>query len=74
MRVPGGRIALGMDKEYDSPVFVAELRRMAITPHVASKALAQSWAFSRRLLARCSEESIWCFQVRPITGSKRHSR
>ena len=31
----GGRITLGMDKGYDYPAFVAELRHMAVTPHVA---------------------------------------
>src|SRR4029450_12061517 len=31
----GGRVTLGMDKGYDYPAFIAELRSMAITPHVA---------------------------------------
>ena len=31
----GGRVTLGMDKGYDYPGFVAELRQMAVTPHVA---------------------------------------
>jgi transposase len=34
-RVPGGRLTLGADKGYDYPGFVAELRQMAVTPHVA---------------------------------------
>jgi transposase len=33
--VPGGRITLGGDKGYDYPAFVAELRHMHVTPHVA---------------------------------------
>jgi transposase len=33
--VPGGRVTLGGDKGYDYPAFVAELRHMAVTPHVA---------------------------------------
>ena len=33
--VPGGRVTLGMDKGYDYPAFVAELRHLAVTPHVA---------------------------------------
>ena len=33
--VPGGRITLAADKGYDYPGFVAELRRMAVTPHIA---------------------------------------
>ena len=32
---PGGRITLGADKGYDYPGFVAELRQMGVTPHVA---------------------------------------
>ena len=33
--LPGGRVTLAMDKGYDYPALVAELRRMAVTPHVA---------------------------------------
>jgi transposase len=33
--IPGHRITLGADKGYDYPGFVAELRRMRVTPHVA---------------------------------------
>ena len=33
--VPGGRVTLGGDKAYDYPEFVAELRHMRVTPHVA---------------------------------------
>jgi transposase len=33
--LPGGRVTLGMDKAYDYPAFVAELRHMTVTPHVA---------------------------------------
>jgi hypothetical protein len=33
--VPGGRVTLGGDKAYDYPEFVAELRHMHVTPHVA---------------------------------------
>jgi len=32
------RLTLGADKGYDSADFVAELRRMCVTPHVAAKA------------------------------------
>jgi hypothetical protein len=32
------RLTLGADKAYDSAEFVAELRRMVVTPHVAQKA------------------------------------
>lgn len=34
-RVPGGRITLGADRGYDTRDFVAELRHMEITPHIA---------------------------------------
>jgi hypothetical protein len=33
--VRGGRITLAADKAYDYPEFVADLRQMAVTPHVA---------------------------------------
>jgi transposase len=33
--VAGGRITLGMDKGYDAHAFIAELRQMDVTPHVA---------------------------------------
>jgi transposase len=33
--VGGGRITLGMDKGYDYPAFIDELRHMGVTPHVA---------------------------------------
>ena len=32
------RITLGADKGYDTTDFVADLRRMCVTPHVAAKA------------------------------------
>ena len=32
------RLTLGADKGYDSADFVADLRRMVVTPHVAQKA------------------------------------
>jgi transposase len=34
-RMPGGRLTLGADRGYDTADFVAELRHMAITPHIA---------------------------------------
>jgi transposase len=33
--VPGGRVTVGGDKAYDDAGFVAELRHMAVTPHIA---------------------------------------
>jgi hypothetical protein len=33
--LPGGRVTAGGDKAYDYPEFVAELRHMDVTPHVA---------------------------------------
>jgi transposase len=33
--VPGGRVTLAGDKGYDYPAFVAELRHMHVTPHLA---------------------------------------
>jgi transposase len=34
----GGRITLGMDKNYDTEAFVAEMRRLGVTPHVTQNA------------------------------------
>jgi transposase len=45
---PGGRITLAMDKGYDYPAFVAELRRMAVTPHVAQNTTQRRSALDRR--------------------------
>lgn len=47
-RLPGGRVTLGMDKGYDASAFIAELRRMGITPHVAQNATNRRSAIDRR--------------------------
>ena len=46
--VPGGRITLGMDKGYDSPDFVAALRSMEVTPHVAQNTTKRRSAIDAR--------------------------
>jgi transposase len=46
--VPGGRITLGMDKGYDSPAFVAALRTMEVTPHVAQNTTKRRSAIDAR--------------------------
>ena len=46
--VPGGRVTLGMDKGYDYPAFIAELQRMAVTPHVAQNTTHRRSAIDRR--------------------------
>jgi transposase len=47
--VPGGaRVTLGMDKGYDYPAFVDELRQMAVTPHVAQNTTNRRSAIDRR--------------------------
>src|SRR5918994_455476 len=46
--VPGGRITLGMDKGYDASAFVAELRRMGVTPHVAQNTTNRHSAIDHR--------------------------
>src|SRR5262245_34062802 len=46
--VPGGRITLGMDKGYDVPAFIAELRYMAVTPHVAQHTTHRRSAIDER--------------------------
>lgn len=47
-RRPGGRVTLGGDKGYDYPGFVAELRRMAVTPHVAQNTTKRRSAIDGR--------------------------
>ena len=47
-QVPGGRVTLGADKAYDYPGFVAELRRMAVTPHVAQNTTQRRSAIDGR--------------------------
>jgi Transposase DDE domain len=40
--IPGrDRVTVGADKAYDTADFVAQLRAMTVTPHVAQKALVQ---------------------------------
>ena len=46
--LPGGRVTLGGDKGYDYPAFVAELRHMAVTPHVAQHTTHRRSAIDRR--------------------------
>ena len=47
-KVPGGRVTLAADKGYDYPAFVAELRRMRVTPHVAQNTTNRRSAIDRR--------------------------
>jgi hypothetical protein len=47
-RLPGGRVTLGMDKGYDYPAFIAELRHMGVTPHVAQNVTQRRSAIDRR--------------------------
>jgi transposase len=46
--LPGGRVTLGADKGYDFPGVVAELRRMAVTPHVAQNTTKRRSAIDAR--------------------------
>ena len=46
--LPGGRVTLGGDKGYDFPEFVAELRHLAVTPHVAQNTAHRRSAIDRR--------------------------
>jgi transposase len=46
--VRGGRITLGMDKGYDAPAFVAALRSMEVTPHVAQNTTKRRSAIDGR--------------------------
>jgi transposase len=46
--VPGGRVTLGGDKGYDYPHFVADLRCMHVTPHVAQNVTNRRSAIDAR--------------------------
>jgi transposase len=46
--VAAGRGTLGADKAYDYPGFVAELRHLAVTPHVAQNTTQRRSAIDRR--------------------------
>jgi transposase len=46
--LPGGRVTLGMDKAYDYPELVAELRHMTVTPHVAQNTTKRRSAIDAR--------------------------
>jgi transposase len=46
--LPGGRVTLGIDKGYDYPDFIADLRHMAVTPHVAQNTTNRRSAIDRR--------------------------
>jgi transposase len=45
---PGRRVTLGGDKGYDYPAFVAELRRLEVTPHVAQNTTNRRSAIDAR--------------------------
>ena len=46
--LPGGRVTLGGDKGYDYPAFVAALRHMEVTPHVAQNTTNRRSAIDQR--------------------------
>ncbi len=46
--LPGGRVTVGADKAYDYPEFVAELRHMTVTPHVAQNTTKRRSAIDGR--------------------------
>jgi hypothetical protein len=50
--VPGERVTLGGDKAYDDPWFVAELRHMTVTPHVAQNTTNRRSAIDARTTGR----------------------
>jgi transposase len=47
-QVPGGHATVGMDKAYDVPDFIATLRQMNLTPHVAQNTSKRRSAIDRR--------------------------
>jgi transposase len=46
--LPGGRVTAGADKAYDYPEFVADLRHMDVTPHVAQNTTKRRSAIDGR--------------------------
>jgi transposase len=44
----GGRITLGTDKSYDTQEFVAEMRRLGVTPHVTQNTKGRRFAIDGR--------------------------
>ena len=71
------RLTLGADKGYDSADFVADLRRMVVTPHVAQKARHSAidgrttrhlgYALSQRRRKKIEEPFGWAKTVGGIT-------
>jgi transposase len=69
--LPGGRVTLGADKAYDDSFFVAELRHMGVTPHVAQNTKNRrsaidgrttrhpGYAISQRIRKRIEETFGW---------------
>jgi transposase len=49
--LPGGRVTLGADKAYDEAAFIAELRHMDVTPHVAQNTTNRRSAIDGRTTA-----------------------
>jgi transposase len=76
--VPGGRITVAGDKGYDVADFVAELRQMTVTPHVAQhvnrrrSAIDQrttrhpGYAVSQRIRKRVEEAFGWLKTIGPM--------
>jgi transposase len=72
----GRRLTLGADKGYDAAGFVAELRRMCVTPHIAAKAKGSAidgrttrhagYAVSQRKRKQIEEPFGWGKTVGPI--------
>jgi IS5 family transposase len=70
------RITLGADKGYDTAEFVADLRRMCVTPHIAAKARGSAidgrttrhpgYAVSQRKRKLVEEPFGWGKTVGPI--------
>ena len=75
-----GRITLGMDKAYDTADFVAEMRRLGVTPHVAQNdnhhrsaidgrtTRHAGYAVSQRLRKRIEEIFGW---VKTVGGQRK---
>jgi transposase len=52
----GGRITLGADKNYDTKAFVADMRRLGVTPHVTQNAKGRRSAIDGRVTRHAGYE------------------
>jgi IS5 family transposase len=65
-RKPHRRITLGADKAYDVTVFVEELRRRSVTPHIAINGAISKLGIARKTAVDRRTTRHSCYQVSQI--------